>query len=84
MSRPETEKTVYLRLANLEKDNEDEEEDNKDEEEKKPSWVLGVLRSGWDNGVCSGQGEKLCCLHLRKICCFQHSGVLRSGWDSVV
>lgn len=37
MSRPETERTVYLRLANSEEDNEDEEEDNEDEEEEKPS-----------------------------------------------
>ena len=37
MSRPETERTVYLRLANSEKDNEDEEEDNEDEKEEKLS-----------------------------------------------
>ena len=37
MSRPETERTVYLRLANSEENNEDEEEDNEDEEEEKPS-----------------------------------------------
>ena len=37
MKRPETRKTVYLRLANSEKNNEDEKEDNEDEEEEKPS-----------------------------------------------
>ena len=37
MSRPETERTVYLRLANSKRDNEDEEEDNEDEKEEKPS-----------------------------------------------
>ena len=46
ISRPETKRIVYLRLANLEKDNEDEEEDNEDEkkdneyeEEEKPFLV---------------------------------------------
>ena len=37
ISRPGTERTVYLRLANSEEDNDDKEEDNEDEEEKKPS-----------------------------------------------
>ena len=37
MSRPETEKTFYLRLTNSDEDNEDEEEDNEDKEEEKPS-----------------------------------------------
>ena len=37
MSRPETKRTVCLRLANTEENNEDEEEDDEDEEEEKSS-----------------------------------------------
>ena len=37
MNRPETERSVYLRLANSKEDNEDKEKDNEDEEKEKPS-----------------------------------------------
>ena len=37
ISRPETERIVYLRLANSKEDNEDEEKNNEDKKEEKPS-----------------------------------------------
>ena len=57
MSRPETERMVYLRLANSEEDNEDKKEDNEDEgllawlyavSFSCPSWPYRKARnSGW-------------------------------------